>query len=50
LYNRDHINLAPGVKLTYEIPMEKAIKWDKEDNLVSKIEKRFNDIIQLENI
>jgi len=45
--NRDHINLAPGVKLSYEIPMEKALKWDEEDNLVSKIEEISNDILNL---
>ena len=42
--NRDHINLAPGVRLSYEIPLERAIKWDK---LVSEIKKRCDDIFNL---
>jgi len=45
--NRDHINLAPGVKFSYDIPLEKAIKWDEEDKLVSKIKKRCDDIFNL---
>jgi len=44
---RDHINLAPGINMTYEIPIEEAVKMDEEDSLVPKIKDVYQDIQNL---
>ena len=44
---RDHINLAPEINLSYKISVYEAIKMDKNNNLVSKVKDTFNKIYNL---
>lgn len=44
---RDHINLAPGLKLTYRLPIVEAEKLEKENRLAEKIELKINEVFEV---